>query len=115
MKTTEIIALVLGILGGLLEFGAALGVGIISGLVAILAGAFGQVLVILILAILGILGIIGAAITINKPKTGAILMFIAGIGGFLAVFPFGIPGGILLLIGGILALIGRKSKEIKGD
>jgi len=113
MKATKIVALVLGVLGGLLEIGATLGIGALGGLGAALGVERTGVIFAhtVIMFILAVLGIIGAAITLVKPGTAAILMLIAGIGGSLVAFPFGIPGGILLFIGGVLALIGRKDKE----
>lgn len=112
MKATKIVALILGILGGLAGIGAGLLVMGLGGMGAIFGAewvgeAVGRGIITLILSILGI---IGAAIVMNKPKTAGILMFLAAVIGFLVAFPLYILASILLIIGGILALIGRKKE-----
>jgi hypothetical protein len=56
---------------------------------------------------LAIVGIVGGALAQAKPRVAALLMLIAGIGGFIAVSAFWIVSGLLLIIGAVLAFLGR--------
>jgi hypothetical protein len=104
-------ALVLGITGGVF--------GILAGLLAMMVGGIGSafdaegsgsVVGLGFAAImLGVLGIIGGAVSNRSPKAAAILQTIAGILGFIAVSLFWVLAGVLLLIGALMAFLGRKS------
>lgn len=113
MKTSQIVALILGILGGLFGIGSGLvviGFGGLEGALA-LEGA-GEVIGRGIGAIiLSIIGMIGAGIVGNNPKVSGILMLLSAIIGFLIIFPFYIPATALFLAGGILALVSRKKES----
>jgi hypothetical protein len=58
--------------------------------------------------ILAIVALVGGALSRTKPVVASILMFIGGIGGFIAASWFWLFPAVLLIIGAILALIGRK-------
>jgi hypothetical protein len=62
--------------------------------------------------ILAIIALIGGAISRTKPLAASILMFIGGIGGFIAAGWFWLFPAVLLIIGAILALVGRKENII---
>lgn len=104
-------ALVLGIIGGIIGLFAAvfaLGVGGIGGAV----GAEGASTVVGLgwsALLLSILGIVGGALAMAKPRFAALLMLVAGIGGFISVSLFYIIAGPLLLVGALLAFLGRAS------
>jgi len=101
----KIAALILGILGGIAGlFGAmfAMGLGAVGG------GTAGNGIAALIFSILGI---VGGSMAIAKPKAAGIMMLIATIGGFIAVFVGYIVAAPLLLVGGILSLVAAKQKR----
>jgi len=50
-------------------------------------------------------------LAISKPTAAGILMLISGIGGFIAISAGYLFGGTLRIVGGILALVSRKSKR----
>lgn len=113
----KISALILGILGGIGAF--------ITGTAALLIGGVGQALgaekaggtigLGWLTIPLSLIGIIGGALAIGKPTIAGILMLISGIGAFFfssgASFLFVgyLFAGSLLITGGILALVARKS------
>jgi predicted RNA-binding Zn-ribbon protein involved in translation (DUF1610 family) len=98
--------MILGIICGL--------IGIIAGIFAIsvggIAGAFGMQDASLVVGggfgaiLLGIIGIVGGAIANKNNKYAGYLMLISGIFGFIAVSAFWIISGLILIIGGALAL-----------
>jgi hypothetical protein len=102
-------ALVLGLIGGI--------IGLFAGGFAIVVGGIGTavqtdragtVVVLGFIALgLAIVGIVGGALAQAKPRVAALLMLIAGIGGFIAVSLFWIVSGLLLIIGAVLAFLGR--------
>jgi hypothetical protein len=113
MKTSQIVSLILGILGGLSGIcGALLTMGLGS-----LSGAFGyekagEIVVRGVCAIiLSILGMIGGGMVENRPKVAAALMLLASIVGFLISFPFYIPASALFISGGILILIRKRNEK----
>lgn len=82
--------------------------------------AIGCGIVVGVLIVIGVLaaiaGTVGGAIAVPKPKIAAVLMLISGIGGIIAVFAAYVFGGALLIIGGVLALLALrqpKSAEIR--
>lgn len=105
--------MILGILGGIS--------GMLSGIFAVtvggLGGAFGMkgasdVIGLGFAAVLlGIIGIIGGAIANRNIKWSRSLMLFSGVLGFIAISAFWIIAGLLLIIGGLLAL--RKENEQK--
>jgi len=107
-------ALVLGIIGGVL--------GIIAAILAITIGGVGQAvgaqhagevtgLGFLAFAA-AVVGIVGGALALSKARVAALLMLIAGVVGFIAVSAFWLLSGPLLLIGALLAFLGRAPKAI---
>lgn len=106
-------ALILGILGGI--------VGILGGGAATLIGGVGQVLeaegastvVGLGMAAIptAILGIVGGAMAMARPKAAGIMMLISAGAGVIFVSAAYYIAAIMLVAGGILALVGQK--EIK--
>jgi hypothetical protein len=105
-------ALVLGLIGGIIGLFAG-GFAIVVGGVgtAIQTDRAGTVVVLGFIALaLAIVGIVGGALAQAKPRMAALLMLIAGIGGFIAVSVFWIVSGPLLLVGALLAFLGRTPK-----
>lgn len=110
----RVAALVLGIIGGVL--------GILAGILAITVGGLGQAvgaqhagevtgLGFLAFA-MAVVGIVGGALALSKQRVAALLMLIAGIVGFIAVSAFWLLSGPLLLIGALLAFLGRAPKAV---
>jgi hypothetical protein len=107
-------SLVLGIIGGVF--------GIIAGLLAMTIGgagaAFeaadaGTIVGLGFAAVfIGIVGIVGGALAPRYPKAAAILQLVSGVLGFIAVSLFWIFSGILLLIGALMAFLGRKAQPV---
>lgn len=64
-----------------------------------------------ILAILCVVGLIGAIMAFFKPPLGAILMVIAGVGGFVIANVFWAFSGFFLVIGALLAFLGSFQKQ----
>ena len=62
---------------------------------------------------LAVVGIVGGALSQAKPRVAAALMLVAGIGGFVAVSLFWVVSGVLLLIGALLAFLGRAPKTVQ--
>ncbi|HLR04137.1 MAG TPA: DUF4064 domain-containing protein [Virgibacillus sp.] len=104
---------VLGLIGGIF--------GIIAAIMAIFIGGIGEafgaegsggVTVAGWLAVLlSVLGIIGSTLVRSRAKVGGILMVIAAVGGFISIFMFYLLSGILLLIGGLMALFKQEVSE----
>jgi len=102
-------AMVLGIIGGIF--------GILVGIFVVLVGGVGGALGVagaktvvgqgLGAIILAIIGLIGGAIVKGKPKLAGWMMILSGVLGFIAVSVFWFISGILLIVGGILALRSR--------
>ncbi|HHW26377.1 MAG TPA: hypothetical protein GXX23_03430 [Firmicutes bacterium] len=111
----RIAALILGILGGV--------VGIFGGGLVSLVGGIGAALEVEgastvtglgFMAIpTSILGIVGGALAMSKPKTAGIMMLASAVLGVILVSAAYFFPGILLLVGGILALVGQKELETK--
>jgi hypothetical protein len=106
MKTAS---LVLGITGGVF--------GILSGLLAMMIGGIGSAFAAegsgsvvwlgFAAILLGVLGIIGGALSNRSPGKASLLQAMAGFFGFIAVSLFWILAGVLLLIGALMAFLGR--------
>ncbi len=102
-RTSE---LVLGVSGGIF--------GILTGIFVVVVGGMGSVfgimdaeLVITLgfaAVLFGVVGIIGGAIVNKNNKIGGSIMVLSGILGFIAVSLFWIVAGVLLVLGGDLAL-----------
>lgn len=103
-------ALILGIIGGVLGIIAGIAAMMIGGIgVAFEAEDAGMIGSLGFLAILlGIAGVVGGALATRKPKAAAIIELIAGLSGFIAVSMFWIPAGLCLIVGALLAFLGRK-------
>lgn len=107
-RTTEF---VLGLIGGIF--------GIISALMALFIGSAGAAFgasgassishLGIGALILSILGLVGGCIVKSKTKLGGIFMVVGAVGGVICVSAFYILPGILLIIGGLMALI-KKNK-----
>lgn len=103
--------LVLGIIGGIF--------GIFGAIFAIIFGgigaAFGAGNMILWLGfsamIFSIIGLVGSTITKGKKKLGGWLMIGSAVGGTISISAFYILPGLLLLIGGIMALARKEDKK----
>ena len=106
-------AMVLGIIGGLAGIAGAFFALFVGGLGTVFGAEEARTAVSLGCAAipLSLLGIVGGAIAKAKPTAAGILMLISGIGGFIAIFMGYIIAGPLLVIGGILALLGRKESQ----
>ena len=76
-----------------------------SGYFAWAAGGAG------ILGILCVVGLIGAIMAFFKPPVGAILMAVAGVGGFVIANVFWAFSGFFLVIGALLAFLGTFQKQ----
>ena len=106
----RIAALILGILGGL--------AGLISAGIVLLFGGVGEMFYLEVdlswAAIpAAIVGLVGAALSLAKPKAAGILMIGSAVAGVSFIyFGYLIPA-LLLLSGGIFALIGQK-KPVEG-
>ena len=62
--------------------------------------------------IFALMGIVGGVIAIPKPKIAGILMLIGGIGSIICIGPaLFVLGGVLLIPGGILALIAARKPQ----
>jgi hypothetical protein len=105
-KKSRTAEMILGVLGGIF--------GIFSGIFAVfvggMGGAFGASGASTITGlgmsaiILGIIGIVGGAIVNKNINAAKYLMLFSGIVGFIAISAFWIIAGIMLIVGGILAL-----------
>ncbi|MDQ6832447.1 MAG: DUF4064 domain-containing protein [Chloroflexota bacterium] len=110
MRTT---AMVLGIVGGIFGIFAAVFALAVGGLSSSLNVEGGGKVVGLGYAafFVSVLAIVGGALAGKKPKAAALILLIAGIGGFVCVSAFWLLSGPLLLIGALLAFLGRKSDQ----
>lgn len=104
---------ILGIIGGIF--------GILSAIFALtvggIGGAFGAPGAGLIgslgfaALLISIVGLVGGAISDEHQKAGGIMMLVCGVCGFVAISAFWTIAGLLLVVGGILALVkNRKNK-----
>ena len=112
MSTAKIVALILGILGGLAGIGGSLimlavgGLGALEVTVAkeIIWRGIGGI-------IITIIGIVGTGIVWRNPKLSGFLMFLTAFGGLILVLFTYIPAAILFLTGGILAFLSKKKQK----
>lgn len=63
-----------------------------------------------VLAILCVVALIGGIMTFFKPSIGAIMMAVAGVGGFILVQVFWSFSGFMLVLGAVLAFLGSMQK-----
>lgn len=63
-----------------------------------------------LLAILCVVALVGAIMAFFKPSIGAILMVVAGVGGFVLVQVFWSFSGFFLVLGAVLAFLGSMQK-----
>lgn len=100
-------SLVLGLVGGVL--------GIVAGFLALAVGGIGhvagqgnEVVWLGIAAIfLSVVAMIGGALALRYPRAAALLQLISGLAGFIAISWFWFFSGPLLLVGALLAWLGR--------
>lgn len=107
-------SLVLGITGGVF--------GIIAALLALLLGGIGSAVdaagagsVVgrsFFAVFIGVVAIVGGALAIRYPKVSAILQLITGVAGLVLIGLFWIFSVILLLVGALLAFLGRKMPPV---
>lgn len=112
----RVAALVLGIIGGVIGIMAAAtatGLGGMAGALADDPAATAQATDIAGRGALGIVisivALVGGALAMAKPRTAAVIMLLTGIAGLVAVGGFYLLAGPLLLVGALLAFLGRKS------
>ena len=110
MKTASLILGIIGGIFGLIGATFALFIGGLGG--ALEAEGASQIVGLGWFGFLfAILGIVAGAIAIAKPKIAGILMLVAGIGGIISISAAFAPASILLMVAGILALVGSRSKK----
>jgi hypothetical protein len=105
-------ALVFGITGGVF--------GILAGLLAMMVGGIGSAFEAegsgsvaglgFAAILLGVLGIVGGALSNRSPGKASLIQAIAGLFGFIAISLFWVLAGVLLLVGALLAFLGRGSQ-----
>ncbi|MDQ3784408.1 MAG: hypothetical protein M3360_05950 [Actinomycetota bacterium] len=107
-------SMVLGIVGGVFGIMAAIVALFIGGLGGALGGeGAGEVAGLGFVAIfLAVAGIVGGALAKSKPVAAAWLQLGAGIFGFIAVSLAWLIAGPLLLIGALLAFLGRPRQSL---
>ena len=101
----KVAALLCGIIGGLIQLviaGVGLGFGLVAASIGVDSGIAGNSLVAMIMAIVGI---VGGALALAKPLPAAILMAVAAVVGLILISVGFAIGGVLLLIGAVLAFI----------
>lgn len=108
---------VLGLVGGIFGFLAALAAIVIGGLAASFGEAFesqetgslGSSVILLGFAaiVFSIIGIAGAALVKGKPKLGGTLMIVSAIGGLISISWFYSLSFILLIIGGLMGVLSK--------
>jgi hypothetical protein len=57
-----------------------------------------------------VVGLVGAALALAKPRLASLVMLVAAIGGFVGISLFYVVAGPLLLVGALLAFLGRNAK-----
>ncbi|MFH1224857.1 MAG: DUF4064 domain-containing protein [Candidatus Diapherotrites archaeon] len=112
---------VLGLIGGILGFFAALLAILIGGLGAAVGEAVdsqetassGSLVILLGFSaiIFSIIGIVGAALVKGRPKLGGGLMLVSAVGGLISISLFYSLSFVLLFIGGLMGLL-KKDKEV---
>ena len=110
----RIAALIVGILGGVGGFIAALSVFLARGVVvAFTGGEIGEEIALLAIVafVASVVGLVGGAIAIARPKTAAVLMLVAAIAGVISISAAFIPATILLLIAALLVFLGRNAEK----
>ena len=99
----KLAATVLGIIGGIAVAYMAFA--------AVMFGGLGTPFFFVAL-IFALMGIVGGVIAIPKPKIAGILMLLGGIGSIICIGPaLFVFGGVLLIPGGILALIAARKPQ----
>lgn len=107
-------SLVLGIIGGVFGIIAALLTLLLGGLGSAFdaAGAGSIVGRSFFAVFVGVIAIVGGALAIRYPKVSAILQLITGVMGLLLIGLFWLFSVILLLVGALLAFLGRKMPPV---
>lgn len=110
-------SLILGIIGGIAGFGGAVFALFVGGVgAAFSASGSGTVVGLGLAAIFfSLLGLVGGTLALNKPKIAGIMMLIAAFGGLISVSWGYVVAFPVLLVGGILALVGQKTKVSASD
>lgn len=104
---------VLGLLGGIFGFfGAFLGL-IVGGIGSAFKASGASTISYLagFAIIFSIIGIVGAALVKSKPKLGGWFMIVSAVGGLICISLFYLLPFVLLLIGGLMALIRKEKKK----
>jgi hypothetical protein len=103
----RVVALALGVLGGVIGLYAAFADPSARDLLAgVAAGPVTG-------AVLGVLGMVGGVLAIRRPVAAAVVMAAAGLG-LLAVGGAALAGGAVLLVGALLAFLARTAPPIVG-
>jgi hypothetical protein len=101
----RIVALALGVLGGVIGLSAAFAEpsarDLLAGAAALPVNG----------AALGVLGMVGGVLAIRRPVAAAGVMAVAGLG-LLAVGGAALAGGAVLLVGALLAFLARQAPSI---
>ncbi len=107
-------AKILGIVGGVLGIVMSILVLIVGGIGSAANANWGGLVVIAGLLALGlsVLGIIGGVLVDTNPTTGALLLGIAGVGGFICIQWGFILSGPFLLVGAVLAYMSRNGNPV---
>jgi hypothetical protein len=107
-------SLVLGITGGVFGIIAALLTLLLGGLgSAFEAAEAGSIVARSFFAVfVGVVAIVGGALALRYPKASAILQLITGVVGLILIGLFWIFSVFLLLVGALLAFLGRKAPPI---
>ena len=105
----RVASLVLGVAGG--------AIGILAGFFALFLGGLGAAVEAddagltlglgLSAALPGVMGIVGGALAPRYPVAAAVVQALSGLLGFVAVSMFWLLSGPLLLVGALLAVLGR--------
>jgi chromate transport protein ChrA len=112
---------VMGLIGGIFGFLAAIVATVLGGLAASLGEAFesdeasssGSFFIALGVSaiIFSIIGIAGAALVKGKPKLGGTLMIVSAIGGLISISLFYSLSFILLLIAGLMGVLKKEATK----
>lgn len=105
-------AMVLGIVGGVVGIFASFLALIVGGVASAMHSSGGGEVVGLGYAafFVSVVAIVGGALAAKKPVAASVVMFITCIAGFICISAAWLLSGPLLLIGAILALVGRKQR-----
>lgn len=113
-RTIQIVALILGVIGGLAGLGGAIFALIAGGIGSALGASEFEIITGLAWAaiLLSIAGIVGGTLASSKPHLAGLLMLTSAIGGSIAISIAYIFAAPLLLTGGIMAIVMAKKQGL---